>query len=194
MTEQEILDLFARSGALLHGHFKLTSGRHSDVYYEKFAILRDPAVCTPVCAELAARLASYRPAVVIGPTLGGVIIAYEVARHLGVPAVYAEPGDRGRVLKRGFSLEPGQKVVIVDDVLTTGRSLREVIDLVDSYRAEIAAVGLLLDRSGGTVSVEYPLITLATVSAASWEPEACPLCARGEPVTQRGSRRFAAGA
>jgi orotate phosphoribosyltransferase len=129
---------------------------------------------------------------VVGPTTGGILIAYEVARYLGVESIYAEPGEggSGRVFKRGFFLEPGRKIVIVDDVLTTGRSIFEVIDLVKGYGAQILGIGELLDRSGGAVRFDYPFLPLASVSADSWEPEKCPLCARGEPLTQRGSRKF----
>jgi len=192
MNQKEILALFTEAGALLHGHFKLTSGRHSDVYYEKFALLKNPPVCTRICEEMAERLRAAEPSAVVGPTLGGVIIAYDVARYLGIEALYAEPGETGRVFKRGYDLQPGQRVVIVDDVLTTGRSLREVITLVRSCDAEIAGITLMLDRSGGKVPFDYPMSALATVSADSWEPAECPLCAKGEPLTQRGSRRFSA--
>ncbi len=134
----------------------------------------------------------YRGAVtVVGPTTGGIIIAYDVARYMGLEAIYAEPGENGeRVFKRGFSLDKGQKVVIVDDVLTTGRSIFEVIDLVNSYEAEIVGIGLMLDRSNGMVKFDYPYFALATVAADSWEPDECPLCEKGMEITQRGSRKF----
>ncbi|HUV31012.1 MAG TPA: orotate phosphoribosyltransferase [Acidobacteriota bacterium] len=190
MTTDEILKLFKDSGALLSGHFKLSSGRHSDVYYEKFTLLKNPTVCTRMCRELADQLAALNADTVVGPTTGGIIIAYDVARYLGIESIYAEPGEHGRIFKRGFSLARGQKVIIVDDVMTTGRSVFEVIDLVKTYEADIVAVGELLDRSGGTVSLDYPFHPLATVAADSWAPEECPLCARGEALTQRGSRKF----
>lgn len=190
MNQDDIIRLFEESGALLTGHFKLTSGRHSDVYYEKFTLLKQPTLCTKICKELADRLAQYKPVTVIGPTTGGIIIAYDVARYSGIESIYAEAGENGRVFKRGFSLEPGQRVVIVDDVLTTGRSVREVIKLAESYKADIGGVAVLLDRSNGRVKFDYPFQALATVNADSWEPGACPLCAKGEPLTQRGSRKF----
>jgi orotate phosphoribosyltransferase len=190
MDQSAIIRLFEQSGALLNGHFKLTSGRHSDVYYEKFTLLKNPTICTRICEEMATRLRKYDPVTVIGPTTGGIIIAYDVARYLGTESIYAESAESGRVFKRGFSLEKDRKVVIVDDILTTGRSLREVIDLVNGYGAEIAGIGVLLDRSGGQVSFEYPFEPLATVSADSWAPEDCPLCAKEQPLTQRGSRTF----
>lgn len=190
MNESETTKLFKQSKALLTGHFKLTSGRHSDVYYEKFALLRQPSICTDVCKQMATILADWQPEVIVGPTTGGIIIAYDVARYLGIEALYAETGESGRVFKRGMSLQKGQKVAIVDDILTTGRSIFEVIDLVTSYEAEIVGIVEMLDRSNGTVKFDYPFRATSTVAADSWTPEECPLCARGEELTQRGSRKF----
>lgn len=190
MNQDEIIRLFKESNALLTGHFKLTSGRHSDVYYEKFTLLKQPKICTQICKEMADRFAGLEAVTVVGPTTGGIIIAYDVARYMGIESIYAEAGEDGRVFKRGFSLEKGQKVVIVDDVLTTGRSVFEVIDLVNSYEAEIVGIGLMLDRSNGSVEFKYPYFALATVAADSWEPDNCPLCADGKGLTQRGSRKF----
>ena len=191
LNEEAVLKLFKESGALLNGHFKLTSGRHSDVYYEKFTLLKNPKICGPICEHMAQLFADQNIQTVVGPTTGGVIIAYEVARALGVNAIYAEPGDDGgRVFKRGFTLEPGERVLIVDDVLTTGRSMFEVIDLVKSYEAEIVGIGMLLDRSNGAVSFDYPFKALTSVAANSWEPAECPLCKEDVAITQRGSRKF----
>jgi orotate phosphoribosyltransferase len=190
MSSTDILALFEESGALLTGHFLLTSGRHSDVYYEKFTLLKNPTLCTQVCKSLADHFRSSGVQAVVGPTTGGILIAYDVARYLGVEALYAEQGEAGRVFKRGFSLNPGQKVLIVDDVLTTGKSVEEVIALVNSYKADIVGIGLFLDRSGGKVSFPYSTHALATVSAESWEPSECPLCANKVPFTQRGSRKL----
>ena len=190
MTQDELIRLFEESGALLKGHFKLSSGRHSDIYYEKFTLLRQPAICTKICEEMAARFKDQHIDTVVGPTTGGIIIAYDVARYLGIEAIYAEPGENGRIFKRGFSLDRGQKVIIVDDVLTTGRSIREVVSLVESYDAEIVGIGEILDRSNGTVMFDYHYLALATVQADSWDPRECPLCAKGMELTQRGSRRF----
>jgi len=190
MNQQEILELFQSSGALLKGHFKLTSGRHSDVYYEKFTLLKQPSICTRICEQMAHNFKDTQAVTVVGPTTGGLIIAYDVARYLGIEAIYAEPGENGRIFKRGFSLEKGQKVVIVDDVLTTGKSIWEVIKLVESYEADIVGIGLMLDRSNRAVKFDYPFFALATVAANNWKPENCPLCAKGMELTQRGSRKF----
>jgi len=190
MNQDEVVRLFEESGALLTGHFRLSSGRHSDVYYEKFILLKQPAICTKICEEMASRLRDLRSETVVGPTTGGIIIAYDVARYLGIEAIFAEPGENGRVFKRGFSLRPKQKVVIVDDVLTAGTSIREVIRLVKSYQADIVGIGEILDRSNGAVTFDYPFFALATVHADDWDPRECPLCAKGIPLTQRGSRKF----
>ena len=192
MTEEEVLNLFYESGAMLKGHFLLTSGRHSDVYFEKFTILRQPRYVEKLCRVMADRYKNDKVELVVGPTTGGVLIAYEVAKRLGTDSIYAEPSPDGkaRIFKRGFAIEPGCRVLIVDDILTTGRSIREVIGLCRSYEADIVGLGLLLDRSGGKTDFDYPLMALATVSADSWDPSECPLCKKGEPITQRGSRRI----
>ncbi len=190
MDQQQIIELFKESNALLTGHFKLTSGRHSDVYYEKFTLLKQPSICTKICEQMAVNFKNTGAVTVVGPTTGGIIIAYDVARYMKIEALYAESGETGRVFKRGFSLEEGQKVVIVDDVLTTGTSVFEVIELVNSYKADIVGIGVMLDRSNGKVKFDYPFYPLASVSADSWEPEHCPLCKKGMDLTQRGSRKF----
>lgn len=189
MNQNELIRLFEESGALLTGHFKLSSGRHSDIYYEKFTLLKQPTICTRICEEMATRFKDHQANTVVGPTTGGLIIAYDVARYLGIEAIYAEPGENGRIFKRGFSLDRGQKVIIVDDVMTTGRSIREVITLVESYNAEIVGIGEMLDRSNGKVTFDYPFLALATVQADDWDPSECPLCAKGIELTQRGSRK-----
>lgn len=192
MNQREILDSFKKSNALLDGHFKLTSGKHSDIYYEKFMILKQPRLCEEICVEMAKLFENEQVELVVGPTTGGILIAYEVAKFLGVNSIYAEAGEgnSGRVFKRGFFIEEGTRVLIVDDVLTTGRSIFEVIDLVNSYKAKIIGIGEFLDRSGGKVKFDYPFKALATVEANAWEPEECPLCKKGISITQRGSRRF----
>jgi len=193
MDEKTVLETFRKSGALIEGHFKLSSGKHSDIYYEKFNILKQPHICDPVCTALANLFADDKIELVVGPTTGGVIIAYVVARRLGINAIYAEPDEkssRGRVFKRGFNVEPGTRILIVDDVMTTGGSIFEVIDLLKKYDAHIVGVGELLDRSGGKVELDYPFKALATVTADAWEPDLCPLCKKNIPITQRGSRKF----
>lgn len=190
MNQEEVLRLFEESEAQLNGHFKLTSGRHSDVYYEKFNLLKNPALCTLLCKEMANNFVNDNIETVVGPTTGGIILAYDIARYLGVQSIYAEAGKEGRVFNRGFSLKPGERVIIVDDILTTGRSIFEVIDLVKKYDAEIVGIALMLDRAGGTVDFGYPCKSLASISAVSWDEDSCPLCKDNQPFTQRGSRVF----
>lgn len=187
---EEILRVFERAGAYLKGHFLLSSGRHSDVYFEKFALLQQPEIMSELCRRLAARFKIRNVQTVLGPTLGGVLIAYELARQLDCRAVYAEAEGNRRVLKRGFTLDRGERVLICDDILTTGRSVREVIQLAEACGVEILGIAMLLDRSGGDVTFGYPLETLASVTASSWDPAECPLCAKGVDLIQRGSRNL----
>lgn len=184
----DIIRLFENAGAYLRGHFLLTSGLHSDVYFEKFALLSQPKVLSDLVGRLGKPYRDSNMATVVGPTLGGAIIAFELARQLGCRAVFAESEGDKRVLRRGFSLDPGERVLICDDILTTGRSVLEVIDLTESYKAKIEGVALLLDRSGGETKFRYPLHTLASVKALTFDPSECALCKSGQPLTKRGSR------
>ena len=185
---EDILRLFEDAGAYLRGHFLLTSGLHSDVYFEKFALLSQPRILSELAGRLARTLRDEKIDTVVGPTVGGVVIAFELARQLGCRAVYAEAEGDKRVLKRGFSLDPGERVLVCDDILTTGRSVLEVLEMVEGYKAHIVGVALLLDRSGGQITFRYPLHTLASVKALTFQPAECPLCARGVELTKRGSR------
>ena len=189
MTD-DILEKFEQAGAYLRGHFLLTSGRHSEVYFEKFMLLQFPDIMEELCARLAEPYKASGIQTVVGPTLGGVVIAYEVARQLGCRAIYAEADGDRRVLRRGFGLDKGERVLLVDDILTTGRSVLEVVEMAEAYSCDIAGIALMLDRSGGK-TFSYPLTTLAAIDAASFAPAECPLCLKGEPITQRGSRAAA---
>ncbi len=191
-TQNEVLELFERSGALLSGHFLLSSGRHSAAYFEKFNVLQHPQYLVRLGSLFAARFKDLAIDRVIGPTTGGMVIAYETARQMGKPYFFAEPDERGngRVFGRGFSLLPGEKILVVDDVLTTGRSLSEVLELVERERGEIVGIGLLLDRSGGKVHLGQPYHALATLDVESFAPEDCPLCREGKPLVKPGSRKL----
>lgn len=177
---------------MLEGHFLLSSGRHSDVYFEKFTLLRQPPYVEKLCRMMADDFREDGVELVVGPTTGGMLLAYEVAKQLGTDSIYAEAGADGdsRIFKRGFSIDPETRVLIVDDIFTTGRSLREVILLCESYQAEIIGLGEIMDRSGGDIKFDYPLKALTTVSAKSWDVSDCPLCAKNIPLTQRGSRKL----
>jgi orotate phosphoribosyltransferase len=191
MTNQhEIFEIFEKAKALLKGHFLLSSGLHSDLYFEKFQVLQHPDYVEILCQKLASLFQDDKIEVVVGPTTGGVIIAYEVAKNLKTRSIFAESGGEGRVFKRGFSLKKGERVLIVDDILTTGKSVNEVIDLVKRNDGEIIGIGLLLDRSGGKVDFGYPLKPLAVTEVKNYSPDECPLCKKGEPLVKPGSRKI----
>jgi orotate phosphoribosyltransferase len=188
LTDEDILGMFEESGALLLGHFVLTSGKHSDRYFEKFNVLNKPLFVEKICQELALRLVQYQPDVVLGPTTLGVLLAYETAKFLGIPAAYGEKGLEGkRFLRRPEHIQPGQKVAVVDDVLTTGGSVRECIDLVKECGATLCAVGVLVDRAGGTVTFPAPLVSTLSLKVEAFDPDDVPSWLEAIPITRPGS-------
>jgi len=185
------LQALERIGAVLHGHFLLTSGRHSDLYFEKFRLLEQPALLERLVGTMLANLpreAVGAAQVVVGPTLGGVIVAYEAARQLGVRALYAEREGDGRAFRRGSLLEPNTPALVVDDVLTTGTSIREVLALLEGYQAQVVGIGVLIDRSESPLAFGAPLMRALHLPAETYAPDDCPLCRQGVPITTRGSR------
>jgi orotate phosphoribosyltransferase len=185
-----ILETLRASGALKDGHFVLSSGRHSGQYIEKFDLLRQPGATSEVCRVIADRFRDEDLDVVVGPTTGGVILAFEVARQLGVTAAYAERltnSDAGREFRRGTTFSPGARALVVDDILTTGGSLRETLDALARHPVEVAAVAVLVDRSGGEADLGVPYVALATMDIATWDMADCPLCRRGDPVVKPGT-------
>ncbi len=187
MTNDEALELFERAGALISGHFKLSSGRHSDRYLEKFRLVENPALCEPLCQQLAERFADRKPQMVMGPTTAGIILAYSVARHLGVEARYAEKEGATRRLRRGQTLPAGSRVLIVDDILTTGGAVRECLQVAQEHGADVVGVGVLGDRSGGSVDLGVRLEAVLRLQAETFDPTECPLCAAGTPIYQPGT-------
>lgn len=188
MDQDATLALFRRAGALLEGHFRLTSGLHSNGYLQSALVLQHPADAGALGAALASKVASWRPDVVLSPALGGVIIGHEVARALTVRALFAERADGNLTLRRGFSLKPGERVLVVEDVVTTGGSTRETIDVAVAAGAHVVGATALIDRSGGAAQLGVPFETLARLALPTYEPSSCPLCAKGVPVTKPGSR------
>ncbi|MDV2989937.1 MAG: orotate phosphoribosyltransferase [Dehalogenimonas sp.] len=182
-------ELFIKSGAVLNGHFKLTSGLHSPVYWEKFRIIENPAAAVPLCGLIADQFRDQGIALVVGPTTGGIILAFEVARQMGLPAAFAEKVESGeRQFRRGFRIDPGQRVLIVDDVLTTGKSTREVIEALNRHQADVRGIGILVDRSEKPlVFGGIPLFACLKAATPAYPPEKCPLCQAGEPLTKPGS-------
>jgi orotate phosphoribosyltransferase len=177
-----------RSHALLKGHFQLTSGRHSDRYVQCALLLAQPREAEAAGAALADRLADTRPDVVVGPALGGVIVAHEVARRLGTPCLFAERKDGPMTLRRGFAIQPGQRVLVVEDVVTTGGSVLEVVALVKAAAAEVVGLGSLVCRAKASPFGAVRYESLLQLPIDSWEPSACPLCRQGSPAVKPGSR------
>jgi orotate phosphoribosyltransferase len=188
LSQDQALDLFRKSGALLEGHFLLTSGRHSDRYVQCAQVLKYPEYTSLLCAEIAARFQDEKIDLVIGPAMGGILVAYETARHLQVPNLFTERENGKMTLRRGFTVQPGQRVLVVEDVVTTGGSVQEVIDLVVSLGAQVAGVGVLVDRSGGKVSFGVRKEAVITMEVLSWDKEVCPLCKEGSTAIKPGSR------
>ncbi len=188
MTENEILNIFREHSALLEGHFILSSGLHSDRYIQCALVLQHPRVAEKLCAELAAKVRHLGATTVAAPALGGVIVAYEVARALGARALFTERQEGVMTLRRGFHLEPGEPTLVVEDVITTGLSTRETMKCVEQAGGKIVGVGSLIDRSGGTADLELPKASLVTLSVQNYKPEDCPLCKSGIPAVKPGSR------
>src|SRR5947207_2580545 len=189
MTNDEAMTLFERAGALLTGHFKLSSGLHSDRYLEKFRLMVNPKLAEPMCEDLAGRFSRDNIEVVLGPTTAGIILAYNVARHLGLEARFAEREDGRMTLRRGQELNPGTRVLVVDDILTTGGAVKECLNIVEELNARLVGVGVLGDRSGGKVNLGTRLEALLTMDVPNYTPEACPLCAQGIPLRKPGTRK-----
>jgi orotate phosphoribosyltransferase len=189
LASASIESLFAEAGALLDGHFMLKSGRHAGRYLEKFLVLQHPRFGVEIGRRFAEALAPYRPTLVVGPTTGGVLLSFETARQLGgsVRAAFAEPVAEGRALRRGWSVGSEDRVVIVDDILTTGASLVETIEAVRAAGAEPVAAAVIVDRSTAPVDVGFALHALGTIEIPSWPADECPLCADGLPLRKPGS-------
>jgi len=184
------LETFREAQAYLNGHFRLTSGLHSSEYLQSALVLQHPVFAERLGRSLAERMPKGQ--VVASPALGGLIIGHEVARAMGARFVFTERDPAGKmVLRRGFSLDPQETVVVVEDVVTTGGSTREVIELVQASGVQVLGVGSIIDRSGGKVDLGVPRVALATLNAVSWTPEECPLCKQGLPVVKPGSRAAA---
>ena len=187
----DVIAALQETGALKHGHFLYASGRHGEVYLEKFDLLRNPAATVEVCAGFAEFAQDKQIDVVVGPTTGGVILAFETARQLGTQAAYAERASEcasGREIRRGTTFAEGARVFVVDDILTTGGSVRETLDALGLHPVEVVAIGVMVDRSAGkTTFGDVPLFALASQEFESWPVKDCPLCAAGLPLVKPGT-------
>ena len=181
--------VFRESGALREGHFILASGRHASLYLEKFQVLQYPSETERLCSAIAMWAGALGVETVAGPTTGGIILAHEVARQLGARAIYAErrEGASGREFRRGFALAPGERVLVVDDIMTTGGSLQETIDAVRAAGGTVAGAAVLVDRSGGAARLDVPVEALWRLDIPSYSATECPLCAKGVPAVHPGT-------
>lgn len=188
MEAVSVGELLREAGAIKKGHFLLSSGLHSDTYIEKFDLLRRPRVTEQVCAGFVRAFANARVDVVVGPTTGGILLAFETARQMDVLAAYAErEGETGRTIRRGTTFAPGTRVLVVDDILTTGGSVRETLAALTVHPVEVVGVGVLMDRSTQPIDFGVPLISLYREPVAVYRPDDCPLCAAGVPLAKPGT-------
>jgi orotate phosphoribosyltransferase len=188
MTRDDLLSLYRQSGALLEGHFRLTSGLHSTGYLQCALVLQHPQHAETLGRAIAERTRDLRPTVVLSPALGGLIIGHEVARGLGVRAIFAERQDGALTLRRGFFLDPADRVLVVEDVLTTGGSTRETMEVAKATGGQVVGAASIVNRSGGTAAFDVPLVSLLDIALPTYQPDACPLCAQGLAVVKPGSR------
>lgn len=189
MTEKQIVELFEKHNALLTGHFKLSSGLHSEKYLQCALILQYPELAEKLSALIAKKFAKTKIDVVVGPALGGITLAYEVARALGVRGLFTERHDGKMVLRRGFFIRNGEKVLVVEDVITTGGSTKEVMEVVKSFGAMVVGIGSVIDRSAHDPDFGVPFAALAKIGVMTFEEKDCPLCKKNIPVTKPGSRK-----
>ncbi len=188
MKQEDVLDIYRKTGALLSGHFLLSSGLHSDRYLQSALVLQQPDIATKLCAALADHFKDQKIEVVIAPALGGVFVSHETARALGVRALFAERVKGELTLRRGFTISPGERVLVVEDVITTGKSTRETIEVVKKAGGSVIAAASLVDRSGGKAELGVPYKSLVTLDVPAYAAETCPLCRAGSALVKPGSR------
>jgi orotate phosphoribosyltransferase len=188
MESEAVLDLFRKSGALLEGHFRLSSGLHSSRYLQSALVLQYPEFAAVLGDALARRTAHLQATVVLSPALGGIVIGQEVGRALGVRAIFAERQDGTLTLRRGFTLDPSERVLVVEDVITTGGSTKETAAVAAAAGAQVLGAAALIDRGGDPARLGLPLQTLVRLEVPAFPADACPMCAKGEPVVKPGSR------
>lgn len=192
MDNKEILKIFEQTGALLTGHFLLTSGLHSEQYFQCAKVLQYPDIAADLCSQLATSFSDKKISAVIAPAIGGIVVGHEVARALGVRAIFAERAEGKMELRRGFAIEKDEPILVVEDVVTTGGSVKEVIALVQESGGRPVGVGCLVDRSQGTVDFGLEFHPLVSLHVKTVSPETCHLCKQNIPVVKPGSRAGAA--
>ncbi|MCK5123914.1 MAG: orotate phosphoribosyltransferase [Dehalococcoidia bacterium] len=185
---EEVLEIFKAAGAVKEGHFLLASGLHSPVYWEKFRILQHPHLTEKLCRLIAQHFRGQRIDVVAGPTTGGIILAFEIARQLGVRGIFAEKEGEARVFRRDFEIIPGEHILIVDDIMTKGGSLRETISAVDKLGGIVIGIGVLVDRSEENIDFGLPFFSCLHAPTTAYSPDECPLCTAHVPLVRPGAQ------
>ncbi|HDQ44276.1 MAG TPA: orotate phosphoribosyltransferase [bacterium] len=193
IPKEKIISLFKETGALLEGHFLLTSGLHSGTYFQCAKVFQYPRHAETLCRHLADHFRSERIDTVVSPAVGGIVAGQETARLLGVRSIFTERAEGKMTLRRGFEVRPGERILVIEDVTTTGGSVKEVIAAMRDAGAEVIAVGAVVDRSGGNVRFDVPYHSLLRLEVAVYPPESCPLCALGTPAVKPGSRGLKSG-
>ncbi len=190
LSDADVLKIFKSTGALLEGHFLLTSGRHSNQYFQCAKVLQFPAHTAKICSLIAVHFKSTAIDTVIAPAMGGMIVGYEVARQLDKRSIFTERENKEMTLRRGFSLSKSEKVLVCEDVITTGGSVKEVIEIVEKAGAEVMGVASIVDRSNGKVDFGFPLFSALKLDVVSYDPDNCPLCKEGKiELIKPGSRK-----
>ena len=190
MENTKVIDILRSCGSMLEGHFLLSSGKHSDRYCQCARLLQNPRLANEVFAVIAAQVKDLRADIVVGPAMGGIVAAYELARQLGIDAIFTERVDNEMALRRGFSLVPGQRVLIAEDVVTTGKSTLETCRVIESYGAQVIGLTCIVDRRAPGVELPFPLYSATSLTVQTFEADACPLCAQALPLEKPGSRKF----
>jgi len=192
MDQQQVLSAFKESGALLEGHFRLTSGLHSNQYFQCAKVLQYPELTEKLCGEIAKKFGNHSIDVVVSPAIGGIVVGQEVGRQLRVRTIFAERNDGSMQLRRGFEIHPGERVLVCEDVVTTGGSILEVVEIVRALGGNLVGVGYIVDRSGNTVKFPLPSggiqYALLHMDVVTYNAEECPLCRQGLPIVKPGSR------
>jgi len=190
MKEQEVLSLFQEIGVIKNGHFKLSSGRHSDVYLQCAILQQYPELNAKVMQGIADSVKSFQPTVIVGAAVGGITASYELARQTGARSIFAERVEGTLKLRRGFELVPEDRVIVVEDVVTTAKTTIELIDLVKLFKLEPKAIGAIVDRRATQTGIDYPFFSCVKVAAQTWTEEECSLCKKKAPIDEPGSRRL----
>lgn len=191
MEREKILEIFKSTGALQHGHFRLTSGLHSSEYFQCAKVLQYPQYNELLCGEIARHFFDWKVDLVVAPAIGGIMVGQEVARQIRVRGIFAEREDKTMSLRRGFEVKQGERVLVCEDVVTTGGSVQEVVDLVKAAGGVVVGVGSIVDRSRSPVNFGSQLFSLLKMEVPVYEPDSCPLCKEGTPIVKPGSRKVA---